>query len=490
MVWTGHVECPCPGPRCGGILAKKSLFWMTSVRLQDGKWLLGTALVVGLLVRAVVLAQTVNLGTPIIDEQHYAQLARSLLNGEGFAWAPGQPTSIRPPLYPAFLASIWSIFGQGNYQAVRVAQVLLSVATAWLVFLLGRQVFSAVVGRVSAAAVWLYPSLIFFNVTILTETLYTFLLVAFLLLMVKLVEAPRATIAAGAGLALGLSCLTRSSLWPLPLVLCPLMLAIVRGRFQQRAMAATLMLAGYAVVVAPWAVRNTRLQGVVTVVDTMGGLNLRMGNYEHTPEDRMWAAVELTGERSSIDGISADFPDRPPTEGEKERWAQRKAVEYIIANPGTTMRRSMIRFADFWGLEREYAAGIGHGLYTPSAWFGMTASVAVVIAFATLAVGGVAGVWLAPPRSWRTQVVLLLPAIAIMGVHTLVFGHSRYHVPLVPLLSLYAAALWSEGLVRLSARRLVFAGAAASVAVLAFVWSRQLFVTEVARIQGFFAHVR
>ena len=47
-------------------------------------------------------------------------------------------------------------------------------------------------GRIAAAVFWLYPSLIFFNFTILTETLFTFLLVAFVCLAVQLVEAPRA----------------------------------------------------------------------------------------------------------------------------------------------------------------------------------------------------------------------------------------------------------------------------------------------------------
>jgi hypothetical protein len=232
---------------------------------------------------------------------------------------------------------------------------------------------------------------------------------------------------------------------------------------------------------------------VITIVDTMGGLNLRMGNYEHTPEDRMWAAVEITGERSWVHGINADFPGRAPTEGEKDKWAQRKAIEYMSANPGTTIRRSFIKFADFWGLEREYAAGIAEGFYAPPRWLGVAASIAIVICFAAVAVSGVAGVWLASSHSWRANIALLLPALAIMAAHTIAFGHSRYHVPMIPILALYAASLWSTGWsaspAQLTQHRFVFVGAAASVLVLALIWGRQLLVVDAGRIQRFLAHV-
>src|SRR5882757_7856772 len=83
------------------------------------------ALVVGLLIRLVILWQTPALDAKIIDEQQYSQIARSLVAGHGFAWGEGRPTSIRPPLYPAMLAGIWTVAGSENLQAVRVVQILL-----------------------------------------------------------------------------------------------------------------------------------------------------------------------------------------------------------------------------------------------------------------------------------------------------------------------------------------------------------------------------
>jgi 4-amino-4-deoxy-L-arabinose transferase-like glycosyltransferase len=440
------------------------------------------AFVVGLAVRVAILVGTGGLTTKIMDEQQYRQIAQSLVAGDGFAWGPGEPTSIRPPLYPALLAGVWSI-SPNNLQAVRVVQILLALATAVFVYLLGSQVYNPTVGAWAAAACWLYPSLIFFNVLILTETLFTCLLVAFVLLAVLLVQRPRAGFAIACGLALGLATLTRSILWPLPVILCPLLAVLIRAPLARRLALPALVLAGYAIVVAPWAIRNTRLQHVVTIVDTMGGINLRMGNYEYTPDDRMWDAVALSGEKSWVHGLTSDPPGQPVTEGQKEKWAQRKAIEYMRANPGITLRRSLIKFADFWGLEREFMAGVQTGLYAPPLWFQIAGSLGIVLVYVALVLAAAAGVWLAAPEDWRLHVLVLLPVLVIMGAHTIVFGHSRYHLPLMPLLGIYAAALVAAQAPNYRGwHRPQMVGAAVAVTVLLSVWIRQIAVSDFARI--------
>ncbi len=131
------------------------------------------ALAFGLLARIVILANVVMLGTPVADEQHYVRLAGNIAEGNGFAWAPGEPTSIRPPLYPAMLAATWALAGSRSLQAVRAGQIALSLLTAWLVYLLGARLYGPSIGRTAALVFWLYPSLIFFDFLILTETLFT-----------------------------------------------------------------------------------------------------------------------------------------------------------------------------------------------------------------------------------------------------------------------------------------------------------------------------
>jgi 4-amino-4-deoxy-L-arabinose transferase-like glycosyltransferase len=431
-------------------------------------------LAVGLVIRLAILASLSGFGTPNVDEQDYVALAKNILQGNGFAREAGQPTSIRPPLFPGLVAATWWVFGTRNLQAVRALQIGLALGTVCLVYLLGRRAFNPTIGVLAAAVFWLYPSLVFFNFTILTETLFTFLLVAFVLLTLMLVDRPRPWIAVCCGVALGLAALTRSILWPVPLVLCPLLVLLIRSPMRVRLAAAALVLAGYAAVVAPWAIRNTRLQHVFTVVDTMGGMNLRMGNYEHTPEDRMWDAVSLPRELDWSYALALERPGRRHTEGEKDKWAQRKALEYMAAHPGTTLRRSLIKFADFWGLEREFIAGIRIGYYQVPPAAAMIAPLAITFAYLVVVLTGIAGIWLSPPEA-RTQIVLLLPLVVITGLHSIVFGHSRYHIPLIPILAVYGAAFVSGPLrERLPRHRPALIGAAVSVAFLIAVWARQV----------------
>jgi hypothetical protein len=73
----------------------------------------------------------------------------------------------------------------------------------------------------------------------------------------------------------------------------------------------------------------------------------------------------------------------------------------------------------------------------------------------------------------------------LIGAHTIVFGHSRYHLPLIPILGLYAAALVSDRVHVLAvSRRPALVGAAASTVILMCVWVRQIVVTDLDRIMS------
>ena len=443
------------------------------------------ALLVGLLLRVALIVETRSLGTAIVDEQQYSQLAENVVQGSGFGWAPGNPTSIRPPLYPLLLAGIWKVTGLRNLIAVRVIQVAVMMFATALLYRLALLAYGIAVARWATVLFWLAPSFIFFNLLILTETLFTFLVIAFTLLSVMLISSPRGKTALLCGLSLGLAALTRSVLWPLPLLFCPLLMVVVKGAPKTRLLMALFVLVGYAIVVTPWAIRNTRLQGVVEVVDTMGGLNMRMGNYEYTPDERMWAAVDILGEQNWAYGLARDFPGHRPTEGEKDKWAQAKALEYMRRHPAQTMRRSLIKFADFWGLEREFVAGVKSGMYSPPWWFVAFAASAILLCYPVVAILGGLGVWMARPDSWKTHLFLLLPGLFILFGHVLAFGHSRYHLPLMPVLSVYAGAFvvrWRTGGLR---RWRSIAGVAAAITVLVFVaiWTREIAIVDAERIK-------
>src|SRR5262249_42881587 len=91
--------------------------------------------------------------------------------------------------------------------------------------------------------------------------------------------------------------------------------------------------------------------------------------------------------------------------------------------------------------ERELVAGASHGFFGEISQPVLVVLAVVIFAsYAGALLLGIYGVFLAPPRDRRLHVFFLLVIFFVCALHTIVFGHSRYHLPLMPLVLLYAAA--------------------------------------------------
>jgi 4-amino-4-deoxy-L-arabinose transferase-like glycosyltransferase len=422
----------------------------------------------------------------IADERDYHQIATSIVSGNGFAKSNGVPTSMRPPLYPALVAGLWTITGTRALLPLRAAQIVFALLSVGLVFGIARRLFDEKTALVACAFLAFYPSLLFSGVLILTETVFVFLILLLIRTCLAFIDEPSWWSALGAGLCLGLAALTRSILWPFLVVLVPFLWFASRTSYRGRAALCALVVGGYAAVVAPWAARNTRLQHVLTIVDTMGGINLLTGNYEYTPEDRMWDGVNIGGTQAWYVPFFKEPLDHSPTEGEKERWARAAAIRFMAAHPLVTAKRSVLKLADLWGLEREWIAGIGQGLYAPPLWFAIVSGVLTVVAYPCLLLLAICGFCCAPPDRRAHWLFALLVAFTCV-VHALTFGHSRYHLPLVPILAMYAAVVVvrrSDVLLELRSCRAVV-GTLALICVA--IWVREIAFRDAGHIAQLFA---
>src|SRR5262249_52828387 len=153
------------------------------------------------------------------DERDYNQLATSLVERGEFAFEPGKPLSMRPPLYPAVVAGMYRLAGMENYQAVRLLQVVLSLLTTYLLYRFGTEIYSRRVGLWLAVLFCFYPSLLWYNNLLLTETLFTFLLCAACYILARGLRRNSIGSLALFGVLLGLAALTRSILWLFPPIL-------------------------------------------------------------------------------------------------------------------------------------------------------------------------------------------------------------------------------------------------------------------------------
>jgi len=263
----------------------------------------------------------------------------------------------------------------------------------------------------------------------------------------------------------------------------PFLWFVAPGTRWRRTLACSAVVAGFAVVIGPWAARNTRLQHGLTFVDTMSGINLLTGNYEYTPEDRMWDGVSLGGERGWYVPLVQQNPGRDLSEGEKDRWARTAAVQFMVAHPALTLKRSVLKLADLWGLEREWLAGLAQGLYNPPLWFAVVSSACILVSYPLLVLLALGGFFFVRDGDPRARWVIGLLIAFICAAHAATFGHSRYHLPFVPFLAIYGAAALTNRPRLLEGIRPSGALVPAMLAVLCFaVWAREVLLRDAAHI--------
>jgi 4-amino-4-deoxy-L-arabinose transferase-like glycosyltransferase len=173
----------------------------------------------------------------------------------------------RAPLYSLFLAGAIAALGP-SLEAAVVFQHLLGLVSVVLVYLLGALTFGRPTGLLAAAGAALNGALLLTEHSIASETLFTPLLLAGLVLLLFGVRTGRGPPFLLAGLALGLAALTR----PLGQALVPLAfgaLLLQQRSWRQRLTSAGLLGLGCLLVVTPWVVRNALVHEVSS---TAGGL--------------------------------------------------------------------------------------------------------------------------------------------------------------------------------------------------------------------------
>src|SRR5262249_25527409 len=124
------------------------------------------------------------------------------------------------------------------------------------------------------------------------------------------------------------------------------------GRWRDRLLRATLMAAGTAAVLLPWAIRNARVLGEPVWTTTHGGYTLALANnpvyYAEVldgPPGAVWSGVNQQRWFDSIGPRVAGL-----TEPAADRRLRDDALELIRAWPRDFFRAALARLGRFWGI--------------------------------------------------------------------------------------------------------------------------------------------
>lgn len=186
-------------------------------------------------------------------------------------------------------------------------------------------------------------------------------------------------------------------------------------------------------------------------------------------------------------GVESEAPaPHGLTEGERQSIAFRKGLEFIRDHPGLTFRRAVIKAANVWGLERELVGVLLKGGYgRPGKGAVLLITAAIFGVYALTVLSGMAGLCfgLAQPGAGRAFHLFFAALVVLVTLaHALAFGHPRYHLPLIPLFSVYAAHAWTIRQELWNGRRSWAFKAASLLAGLLFtVWVREILFVEFER---------
>ncbi|MBQ34748.1 MAG: tetratricopeptide repeat protein [Candidatus Latescibacteria bacterium] len=402
---------------------------------------LRTALLLGLFALLIRVAYLYEIGDglffeiPLVDAKTYVEGAL-LLPATGWL-GPPEPFW-QPPLYPYLLAVVFSVFGEGDLLAPRILQALLGACICSLVYLVGRRVFTHAVALGAGVVAALYGPLIYFGGELLPALVGTALnLLLVHLLLLAPVRARRRYLLIG-GL-LGLSSLAVANvLLFLPFLL--LWLWRQNTTEPRRVIRAALVVAGCGLIILPVTARNLFVGGDAVLISSNAGINFFIGNNPDSEQTvsirpgRQWSELVETPESEA--GI-----ERPSA---KSQFFFRRSLRFARDDPAGfsgAMLRKLFRFWQgdepkrnldlYWARRDSDLLSLllwrGTGMAFP---FGLVAPLALVGLFAYLRQPGGG-----TPNGRLLAGFLLVYMLSVV----LFFVTSRYRLPAVPFLLLFAA---------------------------------------------------
>jgi hypothetical protein len=377
-------------------------------------------------------------------------LARGLgfqLTGDGGAY----PTAFVPPALPWVVSLLYRAVGHSFFAAVLLMCVLGSLVPP-LLRQLGRSMFGSAIGNWAGWLATVHPLMVFFSGYVMTESLFSVVLLFALLASVAWIKAPRARTAFWTGALWGAASLTRPIALPLALIALiwswgPLGLATTAGE-RRRQLGALLL--GLVLCVAPWTLRNAASLRAFVPITTGGGRSLLDANNPVVWDDaqRRGGAIGIL----STEPFATRY--RGLSEVEVDRNAGREAWAFLRSRVAEWPRNALAKFARYWrwtALTPSTGTWASASAGTASRLQRLDPLLPWSILFFPLAAWGLARTLRGTRRHFQ---LLPLWIVAASTLGTLVYwGALRLRVPIEPMVTLYAAAGAADLVWRVRVRR-------------------------------------
>jgi Dolichyl-phosphate-mannose-protein mannosyltransferase len=374
------------------------------------------------------------------DSPHYAALGRDFSEAY-FGSDSGRLfdlSLLRTPGYSAFIAAVFAVSGD-SVTAVIVVQLLLSLLTVFLVYLLAAQLFDTSTAAWAGFALAVDPVSVALANYLQSDPLFTLLLVTATLLWLRALRSAPPLWDAAAGFVLGMAILVRHIGLYLPLVLLPANWFLQRGRWTRRLASTSAMVLALALPVGGWIARNAVSTGVPLLSTGEGTNFLYYRAAGALVEDE---GITLTQARSRLRAGLQNRLRPGMNDAEISVEARALGVEVLLDHPLGALRSSLKGVAlMFIGPGRaELLRLVGDPTITEVDTAGniLLVGVAALINGA-IVLGAAAGGYLLVRRRRYVELTIILSFVLyIVVISAGPEAYSRFRVPAVPFLAIAA----------------------------------------------------
>jgi len=391
------------------------------------------------------------------DSYSYDTIGINLSNGHGYVDKVYVPTMEREPLYPVFLAFIYLIFDH-SYFFVQFFQIVLFLGTVVLVYKIARMIFDKKIAFYSMTITAFFPTLVNYSSYILSETVFTFLLALVVFLGIKTYFTDHLSYYLLLGIALGLSALCKIIMLPFVFIV---ILWLVFLKFKSSNKTNVIIKIGlmgliFICLILPWMSRN---------YTKFGNFSLREGsleplcikvqklnyNFNDLKQNLVFIISENLGKKIFpnavknprdflfkedilvIEKILPELKSKGYTDKEIKnimiKGIIRRPIKFIVVSSIDLLKMTQFTYLPVL-IDQEYLikkiSDYRHG----NIFLSLSRGIFRLLAY-VLIVFSIMGIF-AQKVLWREWIFLFIVIIYISLAYSIVYGHGRYSVPLIP----------------------------------------------------------
>lgn len=369
-------------------------------------------------VKLLIIFKYGNLLTLSSDDLNYIKsgivlLERGILTYQNYT----EPTVFITPGYPLFLAAWFGLAGHDFFgiQVVRFIQALISCMGIVIVFLIAKELVDEKVALISAFLISFYMPNITTPGYIMTETLFTTLLLALVYFSLIFSAKPKSGKFIILGVLWAITTLCRPTIALYPGLLFFYILLHFKMRFRNLIKFGAIMFVSFAMIMLPWWVRNYHEYGEFIPLAASSGNPMLQGSYidyQQTPENTVYYQL----------GRNAFETNK---------------VEMQAAK----MRIKIEWKRDFWAYLKWYTIGktkiLWNGIFYWKEFLGVTQH--IVLSYHYVLLLGFASMLSLLVQRFTKYTLIVSVILYFNAIHCAYMTFDRYAFPVMPLISIFCA---------------------------------------------------